>query len=872
MLKQEENFAKLVEASLAEMQDREAVHYKLKNGEEVSFSANDIIKGINEFGDMLSSMGLKEGDRILIASKVSPYYLIALLGAAKIGIVPMMIDHNILAPEVEEILVLGEIKAVFAMDFFMERIPEKYYKLIPVVDMTHGFELNKSAVKRVSDQLPATTNIHPEVAFILFSSGTTSKRKGVEITHQSEILALKDAASKVYIKDYESNMLAVLPFSHIAGLTTALSTPYYKSTLFMLEDVTAVKIANAFQEYDIQYMGIIPKIYEGFMNKTKEAIKSKGKLVSGVMFKLMDINLFFRKRFNLNICKRLLFPIRKQIFGKKLEYSCAGGTALPKEVMDFYTSLGYTLVNVYASTETSVNMITTDWKHYDSSTTGKPLNDYVDVKVINCDAEGVGELVVKSPGLFYGYFKDEEATRMAYTEDGYFKTGDLAKMTEDKTVTIVGRRKEAILLANGEKVSPDLVENSYAKIMGDFKYAVCGIQLDKKNEFDTVFMFIEGDFSEKDKADIKQKLFFENGQISENYRVSEIRFIKELPKTSVGKIKRFELKDIVLKEEQNNKTSSQNKTTKKIVEDTSLEGKVRACIRKNSKLDLSEVKISGEMNLYNDLGYDSLSLFQLSTDIENVFKKDISEHFTAELTVKDIIDLLELKPHKKVELEYTYDVRDYPQKRESKDEKMFMRLAKMFYLLYRTEYVNWENVPSDKPVILCPNHTSEVDPMVLCFGINPEYRKRLFCICWDKFTATKKGRYFMKLLNAIPIDRRSVGNPAATLKVGTECLLNNKSLVIFPEGTRTYDGTLGTFQNGAACIAQACNVPIVPVAMIGMYDAFAKTRKRYRLFKNGKRIKLKIVFNEPIYGDNLTTDEFTEKVKQSINKTLFKYL
>ena len=403
--------------------------------------------------------------------------------------------------------------------------------------------------------------------------------------------------------------------------------------------------------------------------------------------------------------------------------------------------------------------------------------------------------------------------------------------------------------------------------MGDLQYAVCGVQLTKENEYDTVFMFIEGDFDEKEKADIKQKLFFENGQINENYRISEARFISELPKTSVGKVQRFQLKDIALNNVDNTKTViSNNKGI--IKEDDSIEGRVRNCIRECSNLDLSQVVIKNEMNLYNDLGYDSLELYQLSTALEQEFKKDLSDFFTAELTVQDIIDALESQKQKKVELEYTYNVHDYPLKCEPKDEKMFLRFGKLFRMFYKTEYIGWGNVPKGKSVIFCPNHTSELDPMVLCFGINPTYRNNLFCICWDKFTATKKGRYFMKLLHAIPIDRRSIGNPAATLKIGTEYLKKNKSLVIFPEGTRTYDGSLGTFQNGAACIAQACNVPIIPVTMIGMHDAFSKTRKRYKLFKSGKRIRIKIVFGKPIYGNKLTVNEFTEKVKQEINMTL----
>lgn len=865
MLNKQENLAELIIASLKEMSDKEAIFYKLENGESISFSANDVVNEIEETGKLLVRLGLKNGDRILIAAPVSPYYLIGMLGAIKAGIVPIMIDYLMVSKELEEILDEGEIKTILTINTLIDNIPRFYLEKVPIVDITKGIELSNKSVKKVSYNLPETTNVHPETAFILYSSGTTSKRKGVEITHLSEILTLKDAASKVKVTDYQSNMLAVLPFSHIAGLTTALSAPYYKSKLYMIENVSATKIASAFQEFDIQYVGLIPKIYEAFMMKAKEAIKSKGKLASGIIFKLMDFNLYMRRRYNLNIAKDLLFPIRKQMFGSKLENFCAGGTALSKEIMDFYTSLGYTLMNVYASTETSVNMISTDWSHYDSSVTGKPLNNYVHVKVTDCDKEGVGELVVKSPCLFYGYFKDEKATKNAYTDDGYFRTGDLAKISEDGGVTIVGRRKEAILLENGEKVSPETIEENYTKLMGELSYAVCGVQLDKDIPFDTVFMFIEGDFTEKEKADINQKLLFENGSIHENYRIAQIRFVKELPKTSVGKVKRFELKELAIKgrcEKQSYNIESE------IKEEDSFEGKVRTCIRRCSILDLSNIIITNDMNLYNDLGYDSLRMFQLSTALETEFKIDVSEYFTADLTVQDIYNLLQEKEYKKVDLEYQYNIHDYPQERTDKDEKMFKRMGKIFNLFYKTEYVGWENVPKNRPVILCPNHISELDPMVLLFGIDTAYREHLYCICWDKFTATKKGRYFMKLLNGLPIDRRSIGNPAATLKLGHEYLQSNKSLVIFPEGTRTFDGKLGTFQNGAACIAQSSNAPIIPVTLVGMYDAFSKTRKRYRFTKNGKRIKIQIIFSKPIYGVGLTIDEFTEQVKRAVNKQL----
>ncbi len=867
MVNQKENFAELIVKSLSEVSEKESICYKLENGKKISFKAQDVINEIEKTAELLLSIGLKRGDRILSFSKVSPYYLISILAAIKVGIVPMLIDFSITTEELEEILHVGEVKTVITTKDLMFKIPKNYHEMIPAIDISQGIELSSDFSKKVSKKFKDTSNVHPEVAFILFSSGTTSKRKGVEITHKSQRLVLNDALPRIQIKEYNCDMISVLPFSHIAGLTTALAPLYKKSTLYMVENINTLKIAYYLQEFDTQYIVLIPKIYEAFMIKTQESIKSKGKFASNFIFKLMEFNLSMRKKYNINFGKLLFGSIRKKLFGPRLECMAAGGTALSSKILDFYASLGYTLVNVYASTETSVNTICTDVENYDSSETGKPISNYIETKIINCDKFGVGELAIKSPCLFYGYFKDDKTTKESYTEDGYFKTGDLARISSAGGITIEGRRKEAILLSNGEKVSPESIESSYVKIMKGLSFAVCGVQLRESTEYDTVFMFIEGKLSEKDKANIKQNLFFENGSINQNYRVSQVRFIEKLPRTGVGKIKRFCLKDIILNEI-NSEVSCEQSHKDVYQEDDTEEGRINTLIRKNSKLDLGSINILPEMNLYNDLAYDSLSLFQLSIDIENEFKQNVSKYFTADLTVQDLYDILKKDFYKEIKLEYDYDINDYPQSRSDSDERVFKFLAGIFKRLYKTEYIGKENIPKDIPVIFCPNHISELDPLVLCFGLSTEYRKNLYCICWDKFTATKKGRYFMKLLNAIPIDRRSIGNSTTTLRVGNKYLNKKSNLIIFPEGTRTYDGELGTFQDGAACIAKSSSSPIIPVTLIGMYDAFAKTEKIYRLRKNGNPIKIKVIFGKPIYGNELSVKELTNKVKQSINETL----
>lgn len=869
MIRQKKNTAHVILESLEEVPVKESIYYRLNNGDNITFTAEQLREEIENTGKFFLSLGLKKGDRILMYSKPSPFYLISILAAMKEEIVPILMDYSILREELNTILDDCEVKAVLTTESLMYKIPESYFESIPVLDITYKIELSKNSVRKVSENVPPTSVIHEETAYILFSSGTTSKRKGVELTHMSMLPILESSLDKIKLFENKSNLLCVLPFSHIAGLTAALSCIYSKSTLYMAEDMSAINIAKYLQEFNIEYIVLIPKIYEAFMIKAKEAINSKGRLISSIIYKLMDFSLFIHKKYNVNIGKVLFSSIREKMFGKNLWRMAAGGTAMRSDIMDFYTSLGYSMSNVYASTETSVQTVCTDLAHYDSSKTGKVLDEYIKVKLINCDRHGVGELVIKSPYLFFGYLNDEEATKNAYTEDGYFKTGDLAKIYSDGSISIEGRQKEAILLANGEKVSPEDIENSYKDIMDKLTFAVCGVQLSKTVQYDTVFMFIEGEFSHSEEEDIKQNILIKNAFVHADHRVSEIRFIKEIPRTSVGKVKRFSLKNIILNEGRAKEDVSEESKYEYLEDDTA-EGKINTCIRKASKIDLSKVKILPHMNLFDDLGYDSLSIFELSTMIEEVFKKDISQELSAEITVQDIYDILEKGIHKEVQLDYSYDINDYPLKRNRFDEFVYNLIGNWYKKLYKIEYIGTENVPKDMPVVFAPNHICLLDPIILSMAFSKEHRRDIYTICWDKYTETRKDRYGMKVLQAIPLDRRCIGNPSSTLKIGDKCIHNNKSLIMFPEGTRTYLGDLGQFQNGPAGIAKHADVPVIPVTFYGMFDAFAKSQKGHRLFKNGKRIKIKVIFGKPVYGHNLSVHEITEKVREDIKENLNK--
>lgn len=862
------NFCNMLLSSMKGYGDNNLLYYKRDNGNVEVFSGNEFYRRVKKVSDMYYNLGLRKGDRILISSPTSPYYLFSFLGAVKIGVVPMLIDYSITKEEYASVLELGEVKTIITVSSQLSKIPQEYYEVGAVIEIDDDVRLNTNSRNHINEELPETTEIHDDVAFILFSSGTTSKMKGIEMTFISQELIFTKLFSNMGAVENKTHLLAVLPLFHVAGLMSTFTAVYYKSRVYMVENVNAIKIIGMFKEFNPTYVVLIPKIYEAFMDRAQSKIAEKSKFIFKVSDKLMNLCLYLRKKYKINLGKYIFSSIRNQMFGKNMTNLMSGGTALNPKVMDYFTALGYDMINVYATTETNVGVLSTELGKFDSNSTGKITGDIIDVKLVNINSDGIGELVVKSPCLFRGYFKDQETTKDAFTEDGYFKTGDLAISLGEDSYKIQGRRKESILLQNGEKVSPEAIEDIYTKlkILENINFAVCGVQFSKEAEYDMVVMFIEGGISPKEQINIRQNLMFENGSIPSNYRISKLFFVDELPKTGVGKIKRFALKQVALNlENGSNEIIEERKT----VDDLStIEGKVKNCIRICASNNLEQVDILPRMNLYNNLGYDSLSMFQLCLSLEEVFGKDYSANFSADTTVGDIFNMINGKASTKVELEYDYDAREYPIPKNKFDVNFLSTVENWFIKTYKINYIGKNNIPKNTPVIFCPNHISELDPMLVLSAFSKSEKENIYCFCWDKFTKTKLKRYFIRLINGLPIDRRAIGNSANTLRLGTEFIENGKSLVVFPEGTRTFDGELAVFQNGAALLAQNNKIPIIPVTLVGVWDAYSKSKKGLHFRKDGKRIEIKVIFDKPIYGEGESVSNMINRVRDRINNNL----
>ena len=311
-------------------------------------------------------------------------------------------------------------------------------------------------------------------------------------------------------------------------------------------------ISENIKEYDITFMVSVPALYEGMYKKIMKSIEEKGKTKTvNVGVKISNTLL----KFGIDIRSKLFKEI-KDALGEKLRLLVAGGAALDPKTEKMFNSLGIAMVQGYGLTESSPVIAVEDDKYKRIGSIGKALPS-LDVKLINKNEEGIGELLVKGPTIMLGYYENEEATKEAIDNEGWLHTGDLAKIDKDGFIFITGRKKFVIVLKNGKNVYPEELEILVNKIAGvkenfvygkledDGDYKICAkIVYDKD--------IIEEVYGTTDEKEIKEKLWQEVKNI--NKTMPKYKYIKgititqdELIKTTTQKVKRNEeMKKITL--------------------------------------------------------------------------------------------------------------------------------------------------------------------------------------------------------------------------------------------------------------------------------------------------------------------------------------
>jgi len=377
------------------------------------------------------------------------------------------------------------------------------------------------------------------LSLLVFTSGTTGKGKGVMLSQNA---ILSDMSEVVQYVDFGTKTLGLLPLHHTYGSSVMIvghamigCEVYISSGLRY--------ITKELKEQKPRHIVLVPLYMESFYRKILANAKDTGK--DKLLFRMIKISNFLRK-FGIDLRKKL-FKSVSAAFGGELKMVISGGAPVNPEILYLFDSIGIQALNGYGITECAPIIAVNRSRRTVAGSVG-PILEIDEVKIDEPNENGEGEILVKGPNVMMGYYKDEEATAAAFTEDGYFKTGDYGKLEGD-VIFITGRKKNLIILSNGKNVYPEEIENELTAVPGLLEIVVYEGQSKRGLEHNAIVaeIFPDKEYLEKNGIEDAQAYFkpfiseYNKGAVAyKKITVIKVRE-EEFPKNTLRKILRFKL-------------------------------------------------------------------------------------------------------------------------------------------------------------------------------------------------------------------------------------------------------------------------------------------------------------------------------------------
>lgn len=675
------------------------------------------------------------------------------------------------------------------------------------------------------------------VALMLYTSGTTGNPKGVMLKFDN-ILINVEGLDKYNMFVQEDIVLALLPMHHIFPLLGSGVIPLAKgATIVFLKEMSSQAMVDAFQKYKVTMMIGVPRLWEMLHQKIMEKINAS-KVTKGI-FKLAE------KIDNISFSKKIFKKVHDN-FGGNLRFFVSGGSKLdPKIARDFLT-LGIKICEGYGMTETAPMISFTPLNEIMPGSAGKILPG-IEVKIADD-----GEIIARGRNVMKGYYKRPEATAETIDKDGWIHTGDLGEI-KNEYLYVTGRKKEMIVLSNGKNINPIEIEQW---IMGKTNL----IQEIVVAEIDSVLTaVIYPNFqkiSEEKVTNIKETLKWGvidsyNGKAPNYKKILDIRIVQEeMPKTKIGKIRRFMIPEMLKGKDNENI----------VIEEPKFE---EYTMLKDYLVKVKKKPVTPFAHIELDLGMDSLDMVELLTYLESTFGIKASEELIIEnSTVEKLAEYIKENRGENVIEEVNW--KEYLNKDidvELPKSNIVTKIGKailwiVFKLYIRVKKEGAENITTD-PVIYAGNHQSFLDAFLFNHVVPTNVLNNVYYLA--KVKHFSKG--YMKTLgensNVILVDiNKNLGEVLQTLAM---VLRSGKSVAIFPEGARTRDGKMLEFKKAFAILAKELNIPIVPFGIKGAFEAFPSNSK----FPKSSNVEIK--FFERIETKDMSYEEIVEKTRDCIS-------
>lgn len=438
--------------------------FEVKDGAAVkrTMTYNEVLSRVKRLSAWMTEKGIQKGERVAVTGKNSPEWAIVYLATLDAGAVIVPIDHGLHIEEMKNLIRVSNPRLLFSDEDKYEDFKGivlksfELYSLSPKYPDT--FAGNQKAVKDVA---PSSAAQSADMAAILFTSGTTGEPKGVVLTHEN-LVSDCFIAQMNFHHGHPDVFYALLPIHHAYTMQAALINPLSQGDEIVFGKSMAVtRLMQELRDGKITVMLGVPLLYNKLLAGIKKGIREKGAAVNAIISILMAISYAVRKITGRNIGKVLFKALLKKANISTLRVAICGGGPLSPKVFKAYNALGIDFIQGYGLTETSPIIALNPLEHFKIQSVGKDFYPYEEIKILDPDEKGIGEIAVKGPMVMKGYYNMEDETAKMFTEDGFLKTGDVGYMDKEHYIMLCGRAKNIIVTAGGKNVFPEEIEDAF---------------------------------------------------------------------------------------------------------------------------------------------------------------------------------------------------------------------------------------------------------------------------------------------------------------------------------------------------------------------------------------------------------------------------
>lgn len=773
----------ILERSAQEFPERTALVMRM-GYRTVTLNYREVHELARKIACLLQQRGVTPGDRVIVLAPNSPYWICVFWATLLCGAVVVPLNIQSTAQMIEDIVNHTGAKIIFKYRYLKEALPVG----VPVYDIEF---IKEDVVGIDAAAFEKVQAAERDLVEIMYTSGTTGEPKGVMLSHANLYSNVSAIATSIPLSTRD-RLLSILPLSHILEQTAGFLLPFSAGACIVFAPTPAA-IAGLLAQHRITKMVAVPEFLKVMMSKLEERAAASH----------FPLALWRRLSWRLSIkpLQRLLFfPVHRTL-GGRLETIACGGAPLDVALEQKWAALGISLLQGYGLTETSPVVTNNTREQHRAGSVGRTLPG-VAVK-ISAD----GEILVKGPNVFRGYFNDEQKTHAVFDAEGWFRTGDIGALDQDGFLFIKGRKKYVIMGPGAQNVYPEDIECELNKIPGIKDSCVVG--LDRPGGHVDTHAVLLFDPAVPDAMPAADIIAAANQRLASYQRITgwSLWPHDDFPRSATHKIKR----EPVLAHLATHMADAESAVPG---------GEKTALMRLLASLTGQLLaRINDTTQLVAELNLDSLLRIELVTRIEETLSVAVDEtaitHTTTVAQLEAMIraaKTLRTKPRFKGWLLMHWA----SWLRGALQSLLVFPFVRTFMRLKVEGLEHLDTLPL--PAVFMPNHVSYLDSIAVLMALPRRFRRRAaFAAAQDVLYGEFRHVAWLVefVFNTFPLPRHEHEHIKHGLDYAGRLLDLGWCVVVYPEGRMSETGALLPLQRGAGLIAIEADTCVIPLKISG---------------------------------------------------------